>query len=135
MKKVMAFGSFDVIHPGHVYFLKKAKELGDFLAVVVARDSTIEKVKGKMPMYNENHRLNQIRDLKIADIVLLGSKKNYFEGIMKIKPDVIALGYDQKFLASGENLPRHAEIVRIKPYREKVYKSSLLKKKNRRKVL
>ena len=95
MKTVMAFGSFDLLHPGHIYFLKRAKELGDKLVVVIAKDSTIEEVKGKAPKYHEKDRVEHIRDLKIADKVVIGYEADKYEIIEEINPDIIALGYDQ----------------------------------------
>ncbi|HLC65384.1 MAG TPA: adenylyltransferase/cytidyltransferase family protein [Candidatus Nanoarchaeia archaeon] len=132
MKKVMAFGSFDVIHPGHVYFLREAKKLGDCLVVLVARDKTIEKVKGKKPHYSEAERLNQIMKLKIADRAILGSEDNYLKSVSEFAPDIIALGYDQKFPTDElkKSIPQHVKIARIGPYKEHIYKSSLIKKKN-----
>ena len=68
----MVFGSFDLIHPGHIYFLTEAKKYGDFLIVVIARSSTIEKVKGKRPKYSDVERKLHIRDLKIANQIAFG---------------------------------------------------------------
>ena len=103
MTTVMCFGSFDVLHQGHLYFLKMAKSLGDKLIVVVARDSTIEEVKGKTPKYHERDRVEHVRDLKIADKVVLGYETDKYEIIEDINPDVIALGYDQDSFADKLN--------------------------------
>ena len=65
-KKVMVFGTFDIFHPGHEHMLKEAKEYGDELIVVVARDANVKKVKGRLPMHDENQRVFQIEKLKIA---------------------------------------------------------------------
>jgi len=132
MRTVMAFGSFDILHPGHLYFLKKAKTFGDKLVVVIARDSTIEKVKGKTPKYNERDRQEHIQELPYVDKVLLGYETDPYEIIADINPDVICLGYDQN--SFSENLKeilekRHMKpaIHRLDPYKEHVYKSSKLK--------
>ncbi len=90
----MATGTFDILHMGHIYFLKKAKELGDRLAVVVATDSTVRKLKHE-PVNPENIRLNLIKELKIVDEAYLGHKDDMYKIVEEIKPDVIALGYDQ----------------------------------------
>ena len=105
MTTVMAFGSFDVLHPGHLYFLRKAKGMGDRLVVVVARDSTIEKIKGKKPKYNERERQEHIRELMYVDKVVFGYEKDPYEIIEEINPDVICLGYDQRSFTQGK--PSH----------------------------
>jgi len=132
MTTVMCFGSFDILHPGHIFFLKRAKSLGDKLVVVIARDSTIKEVKGITPKYNERQRQEHIRDLKIADKVMLGYETDKYEVIEEINPDVIALGYDQDGFA--DNLKEEMEkrkmapkIVRLTSYKEEHYKSSKLR--------
>jgi FAD synthetase len=132
MKTVMCFGSFDVLHPGHLYYLKEAKKKGDKLVVVVARDSTIEKVKGNKPKYNEKERLEHIREIPVVDKALLGYEADPYEIIEEINPDVICLGYDQDSYSEGlkEKLAKrgmHPEIYRIDAFNEHVYKSSKLK--------
>jgi FAD synthetase len=128
----MAFGSFDILHPGHIYFLKKAKALGDNLVVVLAKDSTILEVKKREPKYDEHQRVEHIRDLKIADKVRLGYEADKYEVIEEINPDVIALGYDQDGFADKleEEMTKrkmHPKIVRIDSYKEEHYKSSKLR--------
>lgn len=132
MTTVMCFGSFDTLHPGHIYFLKQAKKLGDALVVVVALDSTIKAVKGIAPKYNEKQRVEHIRDLKIADKVVLGYEADKYEIIEEINPDVIALGYDQDSFAGKlkEEMGKRSmnpKIVRLGPYKEEHYKSSKLR--------
>lgn len=129
---VLCFGTFDILHPGHIYFLQKAKEQGDKLIVVVARDSTIKEVKKIIPKYTENQRVEHIRDLKIADKVVLGYESDKYEIIEEINPDVIALGYDQEAFADKlkEEMAKRKmspKIVRIGPYKEYQYKSSKLR--------
>ena len=133
MKKVMCAGTFDIIHPGHLYYLSEAKKHGDKLIVVVARDNTSEKFKGKKPVHGERERLEAVKMLKIVDEAVLGNKDNIFDIIEKIKPDVICLGYDQKVQKQeleDELRKRNikAEVVRADPYMQNVYKSSKLKK-------
>ena len=133
MKKVLVFGSFDLMHPGHINFLKSAKKHGDHLTVVLARDSTIKKVKGKKPRFNEKERLKHIKDIGLVEKVLLGSKKDKLSVIKKLKPDIICLGYDQKFLVKElkefiEKKKLSIKIKRLKAYKPHIYKSSKLKK-------
>ena len=135
MKKVLTFGTFDLIHPGHVNFLKQAKKHGNFLIVVVARDKTVRKLKGKRPHFDEKQRLKNIKKLKIASKVILGKHnlRKKYDIIEKTRPDVICLGYDQKFFIKVlpklmQQLKLKTEIIRLKPFRPRLYKSSILKK-------
>ena len=93
---VLTGGVFDIIHPGHVFTLSSAKGLGDILVVVVARDSTVVNSKGHKPLNNEIQRLELVRALKFVDAALLGSEEGIFETLMKVMPNIVALGYDQK---------------------------------------
>ena len=67
MKKVMAFGSFDVLHNGHEHYLKEAKSCGDYLIVIVAKDKNIARFKGRKPKNDEGHRLKQVRKLNFVE--------------------------------------------------------------------
>ncbi|MBI2135408.1 FAD synthase [Candidatus Woesearchaeota archaeon] len=128
----MAFGSFDILHKGHLRYLKEAKSFGNYLIVIVARDRNIEKFKGKKPKNNENQRLENIKKLNIADEAVLGNKDDILEVLEEYNPDVICLGYDQKTIDEEKlrtELKKRkikAGIVRAKPYREDIYKSSKL---------
>jgi cytidyltransferase-like protein len=92
---IMAGGSFDIIHPGHIETLKQAKALGDVLVVSVARNDTFEKNKKKQPVHDEKLRLELVASIKYVDAAVLGSHKDIFETVQFLAPDVIALGYDQ----------------------------------------
>jgi len=133
MKKVICFGSFDILHEGHKHFFKEAKSYGDYLIVVVARNYNIEKFKSKTPKNDETFRLEQIKNLDFVDEVLLGDNKDIFNPIEDKKPDVICLGYDQKTI-DEEKLKQELEkrnlnikIIRAKPFKPEIYKSSKLK--------
>jgi len=94
MVKVMATGTFDLLHLGHIYFLKEAKKLGDKLVVVVATDSTVRKLKHE-PINTEEIRLGLIKELKLVDEAYLGHEDDMYEIVNEVKPDIIALGFDQ----------------------------------------
>jgi FAD synthetase len=94
MVKVMATGTFDLIHMGHIFYLKEAKKLGDKLIVVVATDSTVRRLKHE-PINPEKIRLNLIKELRVVDEAYLGKEDDMYIIVKKIKPDIIALGYDQ----------------------------------------
>jgi len=90
----MATGAFDLLHIGHIYFLKEAKKLGDELVVVVARDNTVRKLKHE-PVTPEKMRVELIKELKIVDKAVLGHEKDMYVVVEELQPDIIALGYDQ----------------------------------------
>lgn len=95
MTRVLATGTFDILHPGHIYFLTQARKLGDELFVIVARDSNV--THKPKPIVPEEQRLEMVNALRMVDKALLGSEKDMFEPLKEIKPDIIALGYDQRF--------------------------------------
>jgi FAD synthetase len=94
MVKVMATGTFDLLHMGHIYYLKEAKKLGDILAVVIATDTTVRKLKHD-PITPQEIRVNLIKELKMVDEAYLGYEKDMYRIVEEIKPDIIALGFDQ----------------------------------------
>ena len=94
MVKVMATGTFDLLHLGHIYYLKEAKKLGDKLVVVIATDKTVRRLKHE-PVNPEEIRLNLIKELKVVDEAYLGHEDDMYEIVEEIKPDIIALGFDQ----------------------------------------
>lgn len=93
MTRVVATGTFDILHPGHVLYLCESKKLGDELYVIVARDSTIK--HKRKPMLPEGQRLFMVRSLKCVDHAVLGSEEDMFRPIREISPDIIALGFNQ----------------------------------------
>lgn len=92
-KKVLAQGVFDIIHPGHIHYLKESKKLGSSLTVIVARDNNTN----KNTCLNEEERLQIVENLKPVDKAVLGHKKSIYEGLKEVNPDIITLGYDQDF--------------------------------------
>src|SRR5208283_1541233 len=99
-KVVLASGVFDLLHLGHVKFLEGAKKAGGEnakLVVIIARDSTVEKTKGRKPIMSEDQRRTLVESLKVVDSAVLGYENlSIGEVIENIKPDIIALGYDQE---------------------------------------
>jgi FAD synthetase len=130
-KRVLAAGVFDLLHYGHLRYLEEAKNLGGEdaeLIVVVARDSTVLKRKGRLPVMNEVHRRALVEALKPVDKVILGGVDlNTAKVIQKVKPDIIALGYDQGDIA--ELIARQGgagNVVRLKKYGD--VSSSMIRK-------
>jgi FAD synthetase len=143
MKKVMAFGTFDIFHEGHKSYLEQAKALGEYLIVVVARDETVTKVRreetllrqgsGGQARNSEEERREVLEKSGLADEVILGDLEDKYAVIEKYRPSMIALGYDQvvDLAELTEQLKKRklkAEIVRLKAFEPEKYKSSKLRK-------
>lgn len=128
MTKVLVFGAFDPLHEGHLNFFKQAKKYGDYLVVIVARNINIERMKGHLPQFDEMDRKLFVEKSKMADKVFLGKRDNPFQSIIDQDPDVICLGYDQVSFTDGleKKFPK-IRIVKLKPYKPEIYKSSKLK--------
>lgn len=92
--RVMATGVFDLLHPGHLYFLQEARKLGDELVVVVARDQTARRLKHE-PYVPEHLRREMVEALKPVDRAVLGSTTDIYETVVRERPQIIALGHDQ----------------------------------------
>jgi FAD synthetase len=96
---VLASGNFDLLHLGHVKYLEEAKKAGGEnakLIVIVARDSTIKKMKGRQPVMPEDQRRSLVESLKVVDEAILGYEELDIGKVLeKIKPDIIAVGHDQ----------------------------------------
>ncbi|QKQ98529.1 adenylyltransferase/cytidyltransferase family protein [Candidatus Nanohaloarchaea archaeon] len=92
MTKVMAQGTFDILHPGHLHYLQKSAELGENLVVVIARDSRVE---DKGLHFTEEERREMVNALKPVDKAILGSEGDIYSTVQQVDPDTITLGYDQ----------------------------------------
>ena len=92
--RVMATGVFDLLHPGHLYFLREARKLGGELWVVVARDTTARRFKHE-PIMSETSRVQMVEALKPVDRAVLGHEGDIYDILDEIRPDVIAVGFDQ----------------------------------------
>lgn len=94
--RVMATGVFDLLHPGHLYFLEEARKLGDELVVVVARDQTARRLKHE-PYVPEHIRREMVEALKPVDKAVLGSTTDIYETVVQERPQIVALGHDQRW--------------------------------------
>lgn len=128
MSRVFAAGVFDFFHDGHRFFLQSAKNLGDELFVVVARDENVFLKKGFFPHFSEKSRAAKIRRSQIADRVFLGDKKDFFKSVEKIRPDILALGYDQKLPKNFQKKFPHIKIKKIPAKNPEKWKSSIFRK-------
>ncbi|NJD53258.1 MAG: FAD synthase [Candidatus Methanoperedens sp.] len=133
MVRVLATGTFDLLHPGHLLYLSKSRALGDELYVIVARDSMI-KHKPK-PIVPEKQRLAMVQALRMVDAAMLGSETDMFLPIRQIKPDIIALGKNQFFNekeleAKLASRGIEAKVVRIQSFEQgELYSSAAIIRK------
>ena len=94
-KRVVATGVFDLLHPGHIHFLRAARELGDELVVIVANDATVRRMK-REPIVSATVRAEMGASLKPVDQAIVGREGNMLDIVVEeIKPHIIALGHDQ----------------------------------------
>jgi FAD synthetase len=119
MKRVVATGTFDLLHPGHIYYLEESRKLGDELHVIVARDANVRH-KPK-PVIGEAQRLKVVQALRVVDFARLGDPSDMFRPIEEIDPSVITLGFNQHFseeqlLESLKDRGIGARVVRIGEY-------------------
>jgi cytidyltransferase-like protein len=132
--RIMAFGTFDMVHEGHEDFFRQARSLASepYLIVSVARDVVVTRVKGEKPRRSERERRELLERSKLVDEVVFGQEDGYIEHITAARPDIIALGYDQR----GEyvdNLERDltnaglkVKVVQLQAFRPETYKTSKL---------
>jgi len=120
-RRIVATGTFDILHPGHVYYLEESKKLGDELFVIVARDANVK--HKPHPIIPEDQRLRMVAALRPVDHAMLGDKTDMFRPIEETGPDIITIGFNQMF--NEENLTRQlaarslpAKVVRIGKYAE-----------------
>ncbi len=131
----MVFGTFDMVHEGHVDMFRQARELvaDPYLIVSVARNKSVTRIKGAAPRRSEAERIALLERNTLVDEVILGQEDGYIEHIVDARPDIIALGYDQE----GEYVSRlerdlHSagispQIVRLEAFNPEIYKTSKLR--------
>lgn len=118
LRIVLAGGVFDIIHPGHIYTLNAARLLGDVLVVVVATDNTAIKMKKRKPLHNQDQRRELVSSLAMVDLCLVGQEEDIFKTVNRVRPQIIALGYDQihqeKFIKDGcRRIELDAKVARL----------------------
>ena len=129
VKKVVATGTFDILHPGHIYYLEQSRKLGDELYVIVARDANV--THKPKPVIPEEQRVHMIASLAVVDHAVLGDLHDMYRPIEEIRPDVITFGFNQHFneekiRSELEKRGLDVELVRIGNYSEDTYCSSSL---------
>ncbi|MDD4358309.1 MAG: FAD synthase [Candidatus Pacebacteria bacterium] len=131
------FGTFDILHKGHLNLFKQAREKCNYLIVVIARDETVRKVKNRYPVNSEKRRKEAVKSSLLADKVILGSLKNKFAAIKRYNPDIIFLGYDQiaftyKLKEELRKMDIDPKIIRLKSFKPEKYKTSLILSNNKK---
>ena len=126
--KVLVAGTFDGFHPGHLHYFEQAKKQGDYLMVVVARDSIVERERGSPPVINEDDRLALVKSIRHVDFAVLGNETDKLKTVEDLRPDIICLGYDQNVdekQLKGELEKRGIRITikRMLPYKPQSCKS------------
>lgn len=126
LKRVLTFGTFDHLHPGHIAYLTEAASYGD-LFIVVATDHHVRDIKGKAPEQSEEDRLTALKKAFPDADVRLGDHDDYLMPVQQIQPDLIVMGYDQKLPpgVSEHDLP--CSIHRATPFEPEKHKSSFLR--------
>ncbi len=133
MTRVMIFGSFDGLHPGHEYLLTKAKEYGEELWVSLAQDDVIQRLKGRQPQYTFSQRREALLHSGFVDEVVPGDPvEGEYHCVLAQKPDVIAFGYDQdalrgNFLAWKAKTGYSVKVLVLSAFEPDKHKSSLLR--------
>ena len=131
-KTILIFGTFDIVHAGHLALFQQAKRFGK-LVVVVARDTTVKKVKGQLPFHTERERKSFLEHMDYIDTVILGDTRDMYRAIRRLKPDVIGLGYDQNFFVDKlkqtiHDIGKEIHIVRFKAYKPKRCKTGQIRR-------
>ena len=125
--KLMVFGTFDDLHPGHEYVFQSALDRGEVYAVV-ARDANVMKIKGRAPLQIEQERMAAIQRMFPDIHVLLGDAENFLAPVHAVQPDLILLGYDQKLPPGISEEQLGVPIERLAAFHPEIHKSSLRRK-------
>ena len=138
--RILIFGTFDIVHPGHLHLFKQARALAGkadaYLIVSLARDKNVLRIKGRAPRSNERTRLARVKALREVDRAVLGAIGDHIPPIVRLKPDIIALGYDQRAYVGGlrsalSKAGVKPKIVRLMPHLPNKYKTSIIAKKTK----
>ena len=125
VKKIMVFGTFDRLHPGHEFVITEALRRGA-VTVIVARSKNVQKIKGRLPRETDDERIAAIRDKFPEAVVLAGDQTDFLAPVRTLRPDLILLGYDQRLppnVTQQDLAP--ASIERLAAHEPERYKSSL----------
>ncbi len=123
MTTVMCFGTFDLLHIGHLNYFQQAKKHGTYLTVIISRDN-----KKKNSIFTEEERKLLVQSLEMVDQAILGNKENHFQIIQELQPNIIFLGYDHPSIENQlkEKFPQ-ITVLRGKSYKPELHKSSKIR--------
>jgi FAD synthetase len=122
--RVLVFGTFDDLHPGHLHFLRQAEALGE-VSVVIARDSNVLRIKGREALQSEQERMRAIEKVFPSMNVILGDPEDFLHPVREIKPDMILLGYDQHLPPGVQESDLPCQVERAVAFEPEVHKSSI----------
>ncbi len=123
MTRALIFGTFDHLHPGHRFVIEEAMKRGETF-IVVARDETVQRIKGKRPRQSQDERLHVVENTYPSTHSILGDLEDYLTPVREVKPDLILLGYDQGLPPGVEMKDLHCVVERLPPFKPETYKSS-----------
>ena len=124
----MCFGTFDIFHPGHEYYLSEASKLASNMTIVIARDHRVFSGKWRDPVYDEHTRLHTVQEHFPLAQVVLWDESDIFAPLRQYEPDLLVFGYDQRVPEDllKEQFP-DIEIQRIWGFEVDIWKSSILR--------
>ncbi len=125
-RKVLVFGTFDLLHPGHRFVLSEAQKRGS-LFVVVACDRNVQRIKSRFPAHDEDERMSHVRAAAPDSTVVLGDAHDFLVPVRAIDPDLILLGYDQALPPGVREQDLPCEIERLPAFEPEKYKTSILR--------
>lgn len=128
----MVFGTFDVLHLGHMHLFDTAKSKADELVVVVSQDERAQNIKGLQPIFSQEERRQLVQYIKQVDKVVIGDREDVYKPILSERPDVIVLGYDQSNFVDGiefacKQAGFEPEIIRATSFKPQTHKSGRIK--------
>lgn len=122
--KILIFGTFDHLHPGHEFVINEACKRGN-ATVIIARDKTVKRIKGHLPSQNEDERMQALMKAFPDATVILGDPEDFLAPVRSLHPDVILLGYDQQLPPGVLEKDLLCSVERLPAFRPEQYKSSL----------
>lgn len=122
--RVLLFGTFDRLHPGHTFVINEALSRGD-VSVVIARDRNVQRIKGRAPEQSEDARMRAIASAFPGATVIPGDPDDFLAPVRAVRPDLILLGYDQEFPPGVRAADLPCPVERLPAYRPGEFKSSL----------
>ena len=130
--RVLVFGVFDLLHPGHVAFLRDAAKHGSELIVVITPDARVKAEKGRTPFFTARERATMVASIKDVSSAVIGDRGTTWTTVKRLRPDVICIGHDQRadhpaFLAQLNSLSKKPRIIRLRAKKASRYASSRIK--------